>query len=270
MIFSVMTFNLRFGLADDGPNSWQFRKKALPGLFDVHRTDFICLQEANDFQIDHIAGLLPDYGFIGQRTPAPAWWQNNIIFYRKEWDCVRHDHFYLSETPSVPSAFPESRWPRQCTLGEFLKEGFGLICIDTHFDFDVAVRVKSARLIMQRLSRLADTTPAVLTGDFNAAPASPCYRVFTGQDTDGNCCRPFRDTFKPPFPGTRHGFSGESSGDQIDWILYRGDLLPERPTVIRNTFAGLYPSDHFPLAVVFRRGSGVKSSPCQGSIHQTK
>ena len=31
--FSTLTFNLRFGLADDGANSWDHRKKGLSALF---------------------------------------------------------------------------------------------------------------------------------------------------------------------------------------------------------------------------------------------
>ena len=80
--FSTLTFNLRFGLADDGPNSWDHRKKALPALFKKYHPDFIGLQEANDFQIDYLAEILTGYEFIGKRSPAPPYWQNNVIFYK--------------------------------------------------------------------------------------------------------------------------------------------------------------------------------------------
>ena len=52
--FSTLTLNLRFGLADDGADSWDHRKKALPVLFKKYHPDFIGLQEANDFQIDYL------------------------------------------------------------------------------------------------------------------------------------------------------------------------------------------------------------------------
>jgi len=50
---SVMTLNLRFGLAEDGRNGWEYRKEAVARLFREHGTDFIATQEANDFQIDY-------------------------------------------------------------------------------------------------------------------------------------------------------------------------------------------------------------------------
>ncbi len=63
--FSTLSFNLRFGLADDGANSWDHRKKALPALFKKYRPDFIGLQEANDFQIDYLTKVLIGYEFKG-------------------------------------------------------------------------------------------------------------------------------------------------------------------------------------------------------------
>jgi endonuclease/exonuclease/phosphatase (EEP) superfamily protein YafD len=59
----------------------------------------------------------------------------------------------------------------------------------------------------------------------------------------------FRNPFKKPFPGTFHGFTGKA-GDPIDWILYRGSLIPEIAEVIQN----IYLSDHFPVHAAFRWG----------------
>ena len=109
----VITMNLRFGLADDGPHSWHHRKNSLLPMFDRRNPDFIGFQEANDFQIDFLKSIFPAYKVIGQRLPAPAFWQNNVIFYRSDWICRRHLHLFLSPTPSIPSRSPASRWPRR-------------------------------------------------------------------------------------------------------------------------------------------------------------
>ncbi len=79
-MISVLTLNLRFGLADDGPNSWQYRKKVFPFLFEKYRTDFIGFQEANDFQTDFLNGMLTEYDFIGKCSPSLSFWQDSIIF----------------------------------------------------------------------------------------------------------------------------------------------------------------------------------------------
>ena len=251
-MFSVLTLNLRFGLADDGPNNWQHRKKSFPVLFDTYQTDFIGFQEANDFQIDFLDNILKDYHYIGKRSPSPSFWQNNIIFYRKNWTCVYHEHFFLSPTPSVPSRYLKSLWPRQCTMGMFKKDHRQVICINTHLDFDASVQVKSARLILARLSHLPEDIPAILMGDFNTVPFSACYNVFTDSDGQPAIQAPcFKDAFSQPFAGTRHGFTGHTDGDHIDWVLFRGNITVKHSRVVQDTFDNIYISDHFPLFAEF-------------------
>jgi len=251
--FSVLSFNLRFGLADDGANGWDHRKKGLPALFSQYRPDFIGLQEANDFQIDYVTDILTGYAFIGKHAPAPPDWQNNVIFYKKAWNCTFYRHLFLSPTPSIPSRFQGSRWPRQCTIGMFTNHHRRLICINTHFDFSEDVQTKSALLIMEQLSKLPSDVPAVLLGDFNATPEQSCYGVFT----EGKKKAPFngawfKNAAEKPFPGTYHGFNGRTTGDHIDWILYRGPIAPVTYRVVESLFAGVYPSDHFPVHANFK------------------
>ena len=251
-MLSVLTLNLRFGLADDGPNSWQYRKRCFPYLFEKYRADFFGFQEANDFQIDFLNEILTEYDFIGKRSPSPSFWQNNIIFYKKTWTCIYRDHFFLSPTPTIPSRFRESLWPRQCTIGMFKNGHRTLICVNTHFDFDVSVQIKSAKLIIEQISHLPCDVPVILMGDFNAPPLSPCHNIFTGQSqklkVKESC---FINAFKKPFPGTQHNFTGDPNGDHIDWILYRGKIAIKNMMVIHDTFDGRYPSDHFPLYATF-------------------
>lgn len=252
-MLSVLTLNLRFGLADDGPNKWQNRQKIFPALLAKYHTDFIGFQEANSFQIDYLADILTAYNFIGRRNPAPPFWQSNIIFYKKDWTCVYKEHFYLSPTPTVPSRPLKSLWPRQCTIGMFEKKHRRLICANTHFDFDASVQIESAKLIMKRLSYLPSDVPAILIGDFNAAPLSPGHKIFTGKNQNSADTKTyFQSVFQEPFPGTHHGFTGDANGDQIDWILYRGTLDIKDCKIDRDTIEDVYPSDHFPLYALFK------------------
>lgn len=254
-MFSVLTFNLRFGLADDGPNRWELRKSSIESLLRQHPADFIAFQEVNDFQLDFVSEILKGWSFIGRRSPAPPFWQNNILFYKKAWECRYRAHFFLSPTPSLPSRFRNSRWPRQCTIGTFNHNDHKLICINTHLDFDPGVRIKSARLIMQRLSLLSADIPAILLGDFNATPTDTCHDIFTGQHEAAAIKGPFfRNAFNKTFPGTHHGFTGKRNGGHIDWILYRGKITPKDTLVVRDAYKGRYPSDHFPVSAAFTWG----------------
>jgi endonuclease/exonuclease/phosphatase family metal-dependent hydrolase len=252
MLFSVISFNIRFGLADDGTNNWPYRKHAVAGLFHKYPADFICVQELNDFQTEFMYKLLPKYNSIGVHKGAPDFWQNNVIFYRNTIECIDKQHFFLSETPSQPSISWGSRWPRQCTIGRY-KAGSGeLICINTHFDFEEPAQHKSAQLIWQKISTQFQDTPVILSGDFNAEPDSKTYRWLTGEfDETADTLPDFKETFKKPYPGTFHRFTGKPITGLIDWILYRGDLRFKKCLVIKDSFDGMFPSDHFPLMAYF-------------------
>jgi endonuclease/exonuclease/phosphatase family metal-dependent hydrolase len=250
--FSVMTFNLRFGLAKDGSNAWEHRKKLIPELFRAYPVDFIACQEVNDFQADDLAAILVDYRLIGRRHPAPHFWQNNIIFFHKDWQVQNTEHFYLSEMPDIPSRSHNSRWPRQCTIGTFQRMSRRLTCINTHFDFSSSAQTFSARLILQRLIQRPDPVPAVLMGDFNAPFDSPHYRIFVNESpASEGLDLSFHNAFDDPPCGTHHGFSGVPGQDCIDWVLHTNGITPENAVVVRDHVQGAYYSDHFPVVVSF-------------------
>lgn len=242
--FSVMSLNLRFGLAEDGENAWQHRRKAYGPLFAATRPDFIGMQEANNFQTRYLARLLRDYRFVGVRNPSPPSWQNNLIFYRKPWRCLRHTHSFLSDTPRKVSQLAGSKWPRQCVIGEFARGQERVICVTTHFDFDEGVQAQSAALLLKFLGDFSGDLPQIITGDFNAPPESPAHGTF---ESGG-----FKDGFAGAHSSTFHGFTGTDLGQHIDWILYKGELKVMGAEVIKRPFAGIYPSDHFPVVCRFQ------------------
>jgi len=98
-----------------------------------------------------------------------------------------------------------------------------------------------------------------MVGDFNATPDDGCYQILTGTTPqtqpagyDKSGMPFFEDVFEQPFPSTHHGFTGQTEGDHIDWVLYRGKIEPKERMVIHDVFNGRYPSDHFPLFVRFQ------------------
>lgn len=252
-VFSVMTLNLRFGLAQDGPQAWPYRRPALGRFVETHTCDFMTFQEANDFQIDFLATCLPHHDRIGRRDPAPGFWQNNVIFFRAPWELTCWEHVFLSPTPDIPSRFPDSRWPRQCTLARFTDGRRQLVCATTHLDFAESVQVASAGIILTRTHHMAADHPVLLTGDFNCTPASACHAAFTRvDDRPGQPPAGFCNALAPGFPGTFHGFKGGPGSRCIDWILYRGSVALERAEVIPFAPDPVYPSDHYPVTAVFR------------------
>jgi len=245
--FSAMSANLRFGRADDGPNGWEFRKKAMLEIFYTYTPDFLAVQEANDFQADYLIHHLKEYDFVGLKENAPDFWQNNIIFFRKPWQLDEWRHFFFSDTPHEPSKWKDSKWPRQCTMAKFSKNGKTLAVVDTHFDFLQRVQVRSAKMILHQLKDFALYTPTILMGDFNAAPDGKAGKVFEAQGG-------FSDVFDGRFGATHHGFTGRPVSGRIDWILYRGPFRPRpsTPKIVRERPGGVFPSDHFQVYTEFR------------------
>ncbi len=248
---SVLSLNLRFGLADDGPNGWEYRKETVLGLFETEAPDIIATQEANNFQIDFLATNLPEYEYIGRRTLAPRFWQHNILFYRTPIACKEDVHFFLSQTPNIPSRSFGSQFPRQCTLGLFNMGNRAFVCIDTHFDFDTPAQMGAAGVIKAQLASFPGDVATILMGDFNATPESPCYRWLTGTETEGKKGLDFQETFGKDYPGTVHHFSGKPDGGYIDWILFRGPIRLKGCEALQEPVDGIYPSDHFPVKAVF-------------------
>lgn len=244
---TVMTVNLRFGLAEDGDNSWDNRKKAYPVLFKTHDPDFIGVQEANDFQTAYLAGMLENYSYIGERISSADTssdtWQDNIIFFKKPWACRSYKHYFLSDTPETQSKFPESQWHRQCTIGQFENNDKCLVHVNTHFDFASTVQEKSADLIIRLLKDFPSDVPTIITGDFNTSPDSATYALFMEQG--------FKDLFENHHSSTFHGFTGHDLGGHIDWILFKGGLKGVDHQIIHDPFNDIYPSDHYPVKSVF-------------------
>lgn len=244
-IFSVITANLRFGLAEDGDNAWPNREPLFSEILRRYPSTFLGIQESNHFQTHFLAKQLASHDFIGWHNPSKERWQSNLIFYHRSWTCLAHRHHFLSDTPDVESKLADSKWPRQCVIGLFKQASRRLIVANTHFDFNEDVQEKSALLVIQFLSSFPGDCPVIITGDFNSAPGGRPHGIFMENG--------FYDVFDNQHSTTFHKFRGEDTREHIDWILYRGDIKPVRKKIITDSFSGRYPSDHYPVMAAFRR-----------------
>ncbi len=114
---------------------------------------------------------------------------------------------------------------------------------NTHFDFNPEVQAKSAGLVAGFLKRFPPGLPVVITGDFNTGHSSSAFKAFQSHG--------FKEVFSAGPPGTFHGFTGNSDGRHIDWILYRGEIRPVSRRVLTFHKGSQYPSDHFPVTAEF-------------------
>ena len=80
---TVMSFNIRYGTAQDGDNHWTARRDMLFDLVRAQNADIIGLQEALDAQIREITAAAPGYAVVGVgRDDAQAKGEYSAILFR--------------------------------------------------------------------------------------------------------------------------------------------------------------------------------------------
>ena len=261
---NVLSFNIRYGTANDGADSWPRRQQQVYDVIRASKADFCGLQEALRFQLDAIGQAVPGYRELGAgRDDGRARGEYSAILYRQDrWKLERGETLWLSESPKDPGSTSwGNRLPRVVTWGRFVERTTGQsVCVfNTHFDHESATsRSKSAEflsaLIVREaalLGREAGGCPVILTGDFNAGELSPPI-VRLKQPTGIGEPR-LLDTFRVAHPeakdvGTFHGFRGGSAGEKIDYIFVDGSAKVKSAEILRQHREGRYPSDHYPVS----------------------
>lgn len=258
----VMSFNIRYGTADDGEDAWSRRSGLVVETIRAFDPDVLGLQEALRFQLDELEAALPGYVEVGvgRDDGARAGEYAAILFRAERFEPHASGTFWLSDAPEEPgSATWGNRIPRICTWVALRDRRTGslTLVLNTHFDHESArSRERAAAQIAARADALRGAAEIVLTGDFNTPPASaPMARL---RAAAGTAPPGLRDAFAVAHPdstdpGTFHGFGGAASGGRIDAILVSGGWEVRAAGVDRTSRAGRYPSDHFPVTAVLLR-----------------
>lgn len=248
---TFMSYNVRYATAEDGPNSWVFRRAAVFALINSRRPDVLGVQEALATQIDELLVHLPGYSYVGVgRDDGKREGEYSAVFYRRDrLSVLESGTFWLSDTPDVVGS---KSWGnnvvRICTWAKLrATEGLTFTVYNTHFDHESQPsREKSAELILTRQWQVKDRT--VLIGDFNAGLENKAVRII---DEGGNFHA--LPTFGPHTVdgGTFNGFNANATtGERIDHIFLGGKWNVIASGIDRTLFDGRAPSDHWPVWAV--------------------
>jgi endonuclease/exonuclease/phosphatase family metal-dependent hydrolase len=250
---TVMSFNIRYGTANDGPDRWELRRGQLIDLLKTQNADVIGLQEALHFQIDEILAALPGHRMVGVgRSDGGQGGEYAAILYRASRLSVRRaETFWFSDTPEIVKS---NTWgaalERICTWALFDdKEGTPFYAFNLHLDHvSQPAREKSVALLAERVAARAPALPVVVTGDFNVGESNPAALAML---------RSFRDTYRLIHPtaadaGTFNSFKPGSTGDKIDYVFVEPQTEVLNADIIRTAVNGRYPSDHFPVTARIR------------------
>jgi endonuclease/exonuclease/phosphatase family metal-dependent hydrolase len=255
-----MSFNIRTGLADDGPNRWDLRKDLVVDVIDSFNPDIFGVQEDRGFQVDYLQDEMPRYSAFGRGAEAGGGGERNTILYRtSRFTRLRQGTFWLSDSGAVGSQDWGADFPRTVNWLELEDEnnpGFTFVLMNTHWEHGshgATARLNSATLMREKMTQIAPGTPVIFTGDFNGDQGGTAYQRMTGRD-DFDDERFLIDTYRNCHPedsgtvGTAHGFDGNAGGGRIDWILHDEDGFTTLEAGIdRYNVDGRYPSDHFPI-----------------------
>ena len=266
----IMSFNLRYGTVGDGENAWEFRRQLVRDTILAFSPDVLGTQECLAFQAEFLQGQFPDYGFVGAgRDDGDRAGEMCAIFFRRDrYDPLASGHFWLSETPDRPGSKSwDSALPRMVSWVKLRAKGDTSLtfCIfNTHFDHrGRTARRESARLLRRQALAIAQGSPLIFTGDFNAPAnlqAKGPYRELISSATPSDPVSDpgFLDTYRIRHPrperdeGTFNGFTGATTGQRIDWIVVTPHCDVLDAAIVRIHKAGRYPSDHFPVTAVLR------------------
>jgi len=253
----VMSFNIRNSFARDGANHWEGRKDLVYSVIKDYAPDVLGLQEANSFQLKELCNEFPEYGKVGEGSMGGAKGQYSaILFLEERFKLTDSGSFWLSKTPVEPSKSWGSAHHRICTWAELLdKESQQTIYIyNTHMDDGSRkAREKGARMIMDHIQKKAESSPFVFMGDFNAPEDSETLKIIKGNSEAGQKLGiQMVDSFRVLHPqrkkvGTYNGFTGQSDGPKIDYIMVRPSMKVIEASILQTNLKGRYPSDHFPV-----------------------
>ena len=258
-VVRVMTFNIRYGTANDGDDAWPLRRQLVFDVIREFEPGVLGLQEALRFQLDELGAALPGYREIGvgRDDGVRAGEYAAILVDTTRFTVSAEGTFWLSDRPAEPGSMTwGNRIPRICTWVSLRDRGGGRAfhVFNVHWDHESqASRERSARLLMDRIAaRREPGTPVIVTGDFNAGESNPAFRALV---TD--VAVSLRDAFRALHAdaggvGTFNGFRGDRDGEKIDAILVSPEWMVNDAAIVRTHRGGRYPSDHFPVAAVLQ------------------
>ncbi len=286
----VMSFNIRYGTARDGENSWENRREFLVDVLREESPDLIGTQEGLRFQLDYIDEALPGYGEIGVGlNDGETAGEYAAILYRvNRFQVLDSGTFWFSETPEVPGSM---HWgntiTRICTWARFndRESGDTFYLYNLHLDHQSQMsRERSVELLARRMADRDTPDRVVVTGDFNADERNRAIRYLKGVSpraslrTESSPAPPgLLDSWRVIHPdaldfATFNGFSDTPGRGKIDYVLVDEEWEVLEAKIVRTSREGRYPSDHFPVTarLVFRqlnRGSRHRT-PAYGSGYQ--
>ena len=245
---TVISYNIRMGIAKDGTNSWEYRYPASAMMISDQKPDIFGLQEAYDFQVKYMDEYCDGYKSVGVgREDGKSKGEHMSIFYnKKKIALLKWGTYWLSETPDKPSIGWDAACIRTATWALMKDKASGkkFYYVNTHLDHVGPIaKKKGLKLIVDRIKEMnAQGYPMILTGDFNTEPHEA--EILGELDTLMNSAR--KTAVATDNGDTFNGW-GKGKG-VIDHIYWSGFSTCTSFEVIRKPYMDRkFISDHYPV-----------------------
>lgn len=233
---------------DLGKKSWFYRASLLLRVLGDEQPDVIGFQEVTRFHYAYLRKHLTGYDSVIAYRDDGFFSEGCPIFYNTErFTLTDKGSFWLSETPETSSKDWGAAYPRVCSyviLCETVTDK-PLVVFNTHLDHvSDEARIRGIGVVLEKLRRFGDL-PCVLMGDLNADEHSETYRAATESFDDAK----YR-TADPPTGPTYQNWGKALDRENIDYFLIsKTGIAVQDYRILDTTFDGVYPSDHFPIAL---------------------
>jgi endonuclease/exonuclease/phosphatase family metal-dependent hydrolase len=259
-----MSFNVRFARAGHSErateNNWNDakfpRRERTIRVIREYKPDLLGVQEAREEQISDLREALPEFEFYGVgRDDGKTAGEFSGIFFRKDrFSKSAAGSFWLSATPDTPgTTFAANKLPRIASWVKLndQKSKREFIFLNMHWDHqDESAREKSAKLVRNRLDEIAKNLPAIVTGDLNSHEDT---KAFAALADAGSSNRGLADSYRELHPARAKNeasfddWRGTVKGSRIDFILHTVEFSPTAAEILRTSYDGRWPSDHYPV-----------------------
>lgn len=250
---TIVSFNVRYNSPEDGVNIWGNRKEWLTHSIRFLNADLVGAQEVTFSQLTDMQELLPVYNYVGIGREGDNKGEFSPIFYKKErFELLEHDTFWLSETPKkIASKGWDAALPRIVTWALFKDKATGntFYHFNTHFDHrGKEARIRSAVLLSEKIKKITNKKPVLVTGDFNSSPYSETVKILLENNlNDPNITLDKDRVYGPEYSANGWNVEGRSSKDRIDYIFYSGAIEPLSLQIMDAQRGDRFISDHFPV-----------------------
>jgi endonuclease/exonuclease/phosphatase family metal-dependent hydrolase len=249
MQLKMISSNIRYENAHDGIHSWDNRRPLLQKIITDFLPDILATQEGREKQIKSLADVIP-LKLVDSHRPWIDERMYPCLFINEEKIEIKSSgDIWLSETPLIPGSCSfKSTFPRLCTWMHVTHSinNQDYFVVNTHLDHVLEeTRLLQIKVLIQEIEILnSRRLPLILMGDFNDSPASGVRQSILNS-------LELKDPWIEkgiPEETSHHGFQDEkNSGDRIDWILIPKTFVVEKIHLEKNSFNGIFPSDHYPL-----------------------